>query len=45
MKKILIHDERADALEFLLGSIVGCGYRAGIARDSHEILSMLSDGD
>ena len=44
MKKILIHDERADALEFLLGSIVGCGYRAGIARDSHEILSMLSDG-
>ena len=41
--KILIHDERADALEFLLGSIVSYGYRAGIAKDSHEIVSMLSD--
>jgi PleD family two-component response regulator len=41
--KVLIHDERTDALEFLLGSIVNYGYRAGIAKNNHEIMSMLSD--
>ncbi|OPY15927.1 MAG: hypothetical protein A4E69_00347 [Syntrophus sp. PtaB.Bin138] len=41
--KILIHDERTDALEFLMGSVAGYGYRAGIAKDGSEILSMLSD--
>jgi DNA-binding response OmpR family regulator len=41
--KILIHDERTDALEFLMGSIVNYGYRAGIAKDSSEIMNMMSD--
>ncbi len=41
--KVLIHDERPDALEFLLGSIINYGYGAGIAKDSPEIISMLSD--
>lgn len=41
--KVLIHDERPDGLEFLLGSIINFGYTAGIAKDSPEIMSMLSD--
>jgi DNA-binding response OmpR family regulator len=41
--KILIHDERPDALEFLLEAIVNHGYKAGIAKDGHEIINMLSD--
>ncbi len=41
--KVLIHDERSDALEFLLEGIVNHGYKAGIAKDSPEIINMLSD--
>jgi DNA-binding response OmpR family regulator len=41
--KILIHDERPDALEFLLEGIVTHGYKAGIAKDGPEIINMLSD--
>ncbi|OPY15925.1 MAG: hypothetical protein A4E69_00345 [Syntrophus sp. PtaB.Bin138] len=41
--KILIHDERADALDFLLGGVVNYGYRAGIAKDRAGIRSMLAD--
>ena len=41
--KILIHDERADAMEFLMGSVVNYGYRAGIAKDGPGIMSMLTD--
>jgi DNA-binding response OmpR family regulator len=41
--KILIHDERPDALEFLLEGIVKRGYKAGIAKDGAEIIHMLSD--
>jgi len=41
--KVLIHDERPDTLEFLLGSIINYGYTAGIAKDSPEIMNMLSD--
>ena len=41
--KVLIHDERPDALEFLQGSIINFGYTAGIAKNSPEIMSMLSD--
>lgn len=41
--KVLIHDERPDALEFLLGSIINFGYTAGIAKNNPEIMSMLSD--
>ncbi len=41
--KILIHDERADALEFLLGGVINYGYRAGIARDKTGIMRMLND--
>jgi DNA-binding response OmpR family regulator len=41
--KVLIHDERSDALEFLLEVIVNHGYKAGIAKDSPEIINMLSD--
>ena len=41
--KILIHDERPDALEFLLEGIVNQGYKAGIAKDGPEVIHMLSD--
>jgi DNA-binding response OmpR family regulator len=41
--KILIHDERLDALDFLLGGMVNHGYKAGIAKDGPEIIDMLSD--
>jgi len=40
--KVLIHDERSDALDFLLGSIVNQGYKAGIATTGSEIINMLS---
>jgi hypothetical protein len=41
--KIVIHDERPDALEFLLEGILNHGYKAGIARDGLEIINMLAD--
>jgi DNA-binding response OmpR family regulator len=41
--KVLIHNERSDALDFLLGGIVNHGYKAGIANDAPEIIEMLSD--
>ena len=41
--KILIHDERADALEFLMGSVINYGYRAGLAKDGPGIMKMLED--
>ena len=41
--KVLIHDERSDALDFMLGHIANRGYKAGIAKDSDEIITMLSD--
>ena len=41
--KVLIHDERSDGLDFLLESIVNHGYKAGIAKNGHEIINMLSD--
>jgi len=41
--KVLIHDERSDGLDFLLESIVNHGYKAGIAKNGHEIIHMLSD--
>jgi DNA-binding response OmpR family regulator len=41
--KVLIHDERPDALDFLLGGIVNHGHKAGIAKDGPEIIDMLSD--
>ena len=41
--KVLIHDERSDALEFLLEGIANHGYKAGIAKDGPEIINMLSD--
>jgi len=41
--KILIHDERTDALEFLMGSVINYGYRAGIAKDGPGIMKMLED--
>ena len=41
--KVLIHDERSDAMDFLLGSIVNHGYKAGIAKNGPEIINMLSD--
>jgi hypothetical protein len=41
--KVLIQDERSDALEFLLGCIVDHGYKAGIAKECPEINDMLSD--
>lgn len=40
--KVLIHDERPDALEFLLGSIINYGYSASIAKNGFEIMHMLS---
>ena len=41
--KILICDERSDALEFLLEGIVNHGYKAGIAEDGPDIITMLAD--
>jgi DNA-binding response OmpR family regulator len=41
--KILLDDERADALEFLWESIRNSGYNVGIARDYDEIEYMLDD--
>jgi DNA-binding response OmpR family regulator len=40
--KILINNERADTLEFLCEHIINHGYKAGIAKNSHEIIDMLS---
>ena len=41
--KILIHDERSDALEFVLDGIVNHGFNAGIAKDGPAAIGMLSD--
>jgi DNA-binding response OmpR family regulator len=41
--KILICDERSDALEFLLEGIANHGYKAGIAKDGPDIINMLAD--
>jgi DNA-binding response OmpR family regulator len=43
MTKILIHDERPDAPEFLLETVVNRGYKAGFAKDGSEIIAMLSN--
>ena len=40
--KILIHNERADALDFLHEHIINHGYKAGIAKNGTEIIDMLS---
>jgi hypothetical protein len=40
--KVLINNERADALDFLLGHIINHGYKAGIANNASEIIDMLS---
>ncbi|HYA15445.1 MAG TPA: hypothetical protein VEF33_14005 [Syntrophales bacterium] len=40
--KVLIHDDRPDAPEFLLEVITNRGYKAAYAKDSHEIINMLS---
>lgn len=39
---ILIHDERPDALEFLLENIVYHGYKADIAKDGPALIDMVS---
>ena len=41
--KVLIHDERSDSMDLLLGSIVNHGYKAGIAKNDREIINMPSD--
>jgi len=41
--KVLIHDERSDALDFLHGSIVNHGYEASVAKNGQDIINMLSD--
>jgi len=41
--KVLIHDDRPDTPEFLLEIIVNRGYKAGFAKDSSEIVTMLSN--
>ena len=41
--KVLIHEDRSEGLDFLLGMIVKRGYRAGLAKTGSEILDMLSD--
>jgi DNA-binding response OmpR family regulator len=43
MTKILIKDERPDAPEFLLETVVNHGYKAGFAKDGSEIIAMLSN--
>jgi DNA-binding response OmpR family regulator len=40
--KVLIHDERTDALNFFRESIINRGYRVGIAKNGAEVMSMLS---
>jgi DNA-binding response OmpR family regulator len=40
--KILILDDRAEKLDFLLEDIIRHGYRAGIAKDGDEVTDMLS---
>ncbi len=42
-RKILIHDDRSDAPEFLLGLILNHGYRVGFAKNGHEIIDTLSN--
>jgi len=39
--KVLIHDERPDAPEFLLEIVVNRGYKAGFAKNATEIIAML----
>jgi len=41
--KVLIHDERPEAPEFLLKIVVNRGYKAGFAKDAAEIIAMLSN--
>ena len=41
--KVLIHDERPDIPEFLMGTILNHGYKAGLAKDGPEIMQMVSD--
>ena len=41
--KVLIHDDRPDPPEFLFKVMVNRGYTVGLANDSNEIISMLSD--
>ena len=41
--KVLIHDERPDKPEFLFEIIVNRGYKVGFAKDSSEIITMLSN--
>jgi DNA-binding response OmpR family regulator len=38
----LLRDERSDTLDFIHESIVNFGHKVGIAKDSSEILHMLS---
>jgi len=40
--KVLIHEERQDAPEFLLNVIVNRGYKACLAKDGAEIVDVLS---
>jgi len=40
--KVLIYDERSDALDFLFENIVNHGYKAGIAKNGTEIINLLS---
>lgn len=41
--KVLLIDERPDTLEFFGESMVNLGYKTGIAKDTSEIFSMLSE--
>ncbi|MGO9138605.1 MAG: hypothetical protein ACLP9S_06630 [Syntrophales bacterium] len=41
--KVLIHDERQDAPEFLFEMVAIHGYKAGYAKDASEIVDMLSN--
>jgi DNA-binding response OmpR family regulator len=41
--KVLIHDKRSDAPEFLLKILVNRGYKAGFAKEATEIIAMLSN--
>jgi len=40
--KVLIHDERPDALNFFRESIINHSYRAGVAKNGAEVMSMLA---
>ncbi|MEN6319333.1 MAG: hypothetical protein ABFD82_11330 [Syntrophaceae bacterium] len=42
--KILIHDDKSDAPEFLLKLLTSRGYRAGYAKNETEIHDMLLNG-